>query len=136
MEKLDLHRSTVDLRADIDDARRLKPRSKVPLTPDAKFALEHAISLSSSPYVISWAGKPVRSIKTAFARAAAAARLPHATVHMLRHSAAVHMAEAGVSLDKIAKYLAHSDPRVTHSIYLKYTPGYLADAAAALTRQR
>lgn len=55
------------------------------------------------------------------------AALPH-----LDGYAAVWMAEAGVSMDEIASYLGHSDPRLTYRVYAKFSPAYLAKAASAL----
>ena len=52
--------------------------------------------------------------------------------HMMRHSAAVHMAEAGVPMDEIAQYLGHTNARVTREVYARFSPDYLRNAAAAL----
>ncbi|MGB8089483.1 MAG: tyrosine-type recombinase/integrase, partial [Pseudolabrys sp.] len=49
-----------------------------------------------------------------------------------RHSAAVHMAEAGISMEVIAQYLGHDDINVTRKKYARYSPTYLREAAAAL----
>lgn len=51
---------------------------------------------------------------------------------MLRHSAAVHMAEDGVSMDEIAQYLGHSNVTVTRSTYARFSPDFLRQAASAL----
>jgi integrase len=51
---------------------------------------------------------------------------------MLRHSAAVHMAEEGVPMSEISQYLGHSDTRITEQIYARFSPDYLRRAAAAL----
>lgn len=52
--------------------------------------------------------------------------------HVLRHTAAVYMAEAGISMDEIAQYLGHSDSRITASTYARYSPEHLRKAASAL----
>jgi site-specific recombinase XerD len=52
--------------------------------------------------------------------------------HVLRHSAAVHMAEDDVSMEKIAQFLGHSNVNTTRKIYARFSPSYLKDAAAAL----
>ena len=51
---------------------------------------------------------------------------------MLRHSAAVHMAEEGVPISEISQYLGHSNTQITERIYARYSPEYLRKAAAAL----
>lgn len=54
-------------------------------------------------HVIEWAGEPVASIKTGFAAAVRAAKLTGVSPHVLRHTAAVHMAEAGLSMAEIGQ---------------------------------
>jgi integrase len=64
--------------------------------------------------------------------AARRAGLPHVSPHMLRHSAAVHMAEAGIPMSEIAQMLGHANSRITESTYARYSPTYLRKAASAL----
>lgn len=52
--------------------------------------------------------------------------------HVLRHTAAIHMAKVGISMDEIAQYLGHSDSRITASTYARYSPEDLRKAASAL----
>ncbi|RDV05642.1 hypothetical protein DXH78_01680 [Undibacter mobilis] len=52
--------------------------------------------------------------------------------HIFRHSAAVHMAEAGIAMEVIAQLLGHEDVSVTREIYARFPPTYLREAAAAL----
>ena len=85
-----------------------------------------------SDHVIEWGGKPVVSIKRGFAAAVASAGLEGVTPHVLRHTAAVHMAKAGVSMDEIAQYLGHSDTRITSNTYARCSPEHLQKAATAL----
>jgi integrase len=42
------------------------------------------------------------------------------------------MAEADVSMDKIAQMLGHTSPRLTFKVYARFSPSFMADAAAAL----
>jgi len=51
---------------------------------------------------------------------------------MLRHTAASWMAERGVDMFRISRYLGHSDTKVTERRYAKLHPDFLADAADAL----
>jgi integrase len=94
--------------------------------------LEASYAARTSQYVIEWGGKPLKSIKRGFSAAAKLAGLADVTPHVLRHSAAVAMASAGVPLPEIAKFMGHSTTKVTYSTYLKYTPDYLTKAAKAL----
>ena len=62
---------------------------------------------------------PYPSIQSAFYKARQKAKiLKQASVHNLRHSYAVHLLEAGVSMRYVQQYLGHNDPRTT-MIYLK-----------------
>jgi integrase len=71
-------------------------------------------------------------VKRAFARAATLAGLVDVTPHVLRHSAAVHMVEAGISFPEVAQFLGHTNPAVTFRVYGRYSPTHLRKAAAAL----
>src|SRR3954462_9387540 len=60
------------------------------------------------------------------------AKLKKVSPHMLRHSAAVRMAEDGVPMEEIASYLGHGDVNVTRKVYARFSPDHLRGAAAAL----
>lgn len=109
-----------------------KGRAIVPLTRTLRLRLLEAQAGARSPYVIEWAGERVGSVKKGLATAAKAAGLPHVHPHMLRHSAAVRQAEAGVPMVEIASYLGHSDPAITQRIYARFSPEALSKGAAAL----
>lgn len=99
----------------------------------AKAALLEAQQGALSEFVIEWAGKRVASLKRGIKTAARNAKIDKVvSAHVLRHSAAVHMAEDGVSMDEIAQFCGHSDVSVTRRIYARYSPAYLREAAAAL----
>jgi integrase len=113
--------------------RRTKGRATVPMTDGARAALLEARPAALSEYVIEYAGGPVRSVKRAFAAAARRAELPAGTSpHVLRHSAAVHMAESGVPMPEIAQVLGHSSESVTFRTYARYSPDYLRRAVSVL----
>lgn len=62
---------------------------------------------------------PIASVQLAFKNAIGKSKvIKPASVHNLRHSYAVHLLEAGVSMRYVQEYLGHSDPRST-MIYLK-----------------
>lgn len=112
--------------------RRVKGRATVPMTDSAREVLAAAHRAAISDYVVEYAGQRVLSVKRGFAAAAARAGVPWCTPHVLRHTAAVHMAESGVPIEEIAQYLGHTSPSVTYRVYARYTPGYLRRAASAL----
>jgi len=113
--------------------RRAKGRATVPMTEDTAEILREAKKAALTDYVIEYGGKQVKSVKRAFKAAVQRARLPAGTSpHVLRHSAAVHMAESGVPMSEIAQYLGHSSTSITERVYARFSPDYLKRAAAAL----
>lgn len=112
--------------------RRTKGRATVPMTATAREALLEAKKIATSDYVIEWAGNPVASVKRGFREACATAKLPGVTPHVLRHTAAVWMAEARVPMAEIAQFLGHTDSRLTYRVYARYSPDHLRHAAGAL----
>jgi len=95
-------------------------------------ALQASYEARTSDYVIEWGGKPLKSIKRSFGEAASRARLPDVTPHVLRHSAAVAMVGAGISMEKVSQVLGHSNTRITERVYARFQPDHLKDAAKAL----
>jgi integrase len=112
--------------------KRRKGRATVPMTERARTMLWEAAQARTCAWVIEWGGKPVGRIHKAFTGAAAAAGLPWCTPHVLRHSAAVWMAEAGIPMAEIAQVLGHTDPAITFKVYARYSPAYLKRAVNAL----
>lgn len=129
-DRVDLERGMIQLG---DGTRRIKGRATVPMTEQARAELLKAKKAALTDHVIEWAGKPVVSIKTGFNRAVARAGLGRdVTPHVLRHTAAVWMAEDGHSMNEIAQYLGHSNTTVTEKVYARFSPTYLRKASEAL----
>jgi integrase len=133
---LSLRWSQVDLgagRISLGGTGRQKRRAVVPIHPDLAFALALSKEGAETDHVIEWAGKPVKSIKNAFRRAVKDAGLgKEVTPHVLRHTAASWMAEAGVPMSEIAAVLGHRDSRTTERVYARMSPEYLQKAVRAL----
>jgi integrase len=106
----------------------------VPVNDTLLPVLQGALQGALTPFVVEYAGKPVGSIKKAFATACGQAGLVDVSPHVLRHSAACAMIEAGVTFAEVAQFLGHSSPSVTFNVYARYSPEYLANAAKALER--
>jgi integrase len=128
--RVDFQRRRIVLN-DPDKTVTLKGRATVPMNRMAYAALKEARAGALSPYVIEWAGRRVRSVKKGIAAAARRAGLA-CSPHVLRHTAAVWMAEAGVPMEEISQYCGHRDMNTTRRIYARYSPDYLQQAARAL----
>lgn len=128
-DRVDLDRGYIDLG---EGPSRTKGRALVPINESARRALSEAYSARTTDWVIEYGGEKVGSVKKGFARAAKRAGLAGVTPHVLRHTAAVLMAEAGVPMSEISQYMGHSSTRVTERVYARYSPGYLSRAAKAL----
>lgn len=133
--QVSFHLGVIDFNA-TGRARTRKGRAVVPMTPELRGVLEaaHEARTGDCPYVVNWAGKKVGKIRRAFSEACARAGLEDVTPHTLRHTAATWMAESGVDMRKISRYLGHSRTEVTERVYAKHSPHFLKDAADALAQ--
>ena len=129
-DRVDLDRKFIRLA--LPDAGTRKGRATVPINNAAMAVLQELRKGALTANVIEWRGAPVLSIKTGFYAAAKAADLPGVSPHVLRHTAAVWMAESGVDMEEIAQYLGHEDSRITRRVYARFSPAHLAKAAEAL----
>lgn len=111
---------------------RRKGRATVPMTQQAKVALQAAYEARTCESVIEYGGHAIRSVKKAFEGACVKAGLADVTPHILRHSAAVALAESGVPMVEIATILGHTNPATTFKNYVKYSPSHLKKAMRAL----
>ncbi len=97
-------RGLIDLRNPFETKRR-KGRAVVPMNVTLTDALREARSAAVSPFVVEYGGGRVKSVKRGLKTAASRAGLDPATVspHVLRHTAAVLMAEAGIRMSEIGR---------------------------------
>ena len=133
---LELRWSQVDLdrgRIDLGTGHGRKRRSVVSINDDLRAELVAALEAALTEWVVEFRGKPVKSVRPAFKRAAARAGISWAHPHLLRHSAATWMIEAGVPLPEVARFLGDSEQMIERR-YGKHGPDYLRAAATALER--
>lgn len=126
-DRVDLDRGQINLRVDQDGPR--KGRATVPINAGLRAALQEARRAALSDHVVEWAGGRVASIRKGFQSAVSAAGLTKVSPHVLRHTSAVHMAEAGVPMSEISQYLGHSNTAITERVYARYSPQHLRRAA-------
>jgi integrase len=122
-----------------DDGIARKGRAIVPMHESLRAEMLKHVKARTTNYVIEFGGKPIKSIKRAFNRAKAdmarktgEPEWEKLTPHVLRHTAAVWMAEAGISMEIIAQFLGHTDPRITAQTYARFAPDHLKKAAQTL----
>jgi integrase len=129
-DRVNMEKRTIDLRNPARGETN-KGRAFVPMNDRALEELLRAKEGAVSEYVIEWGGEKVASVKKGVAAASGRAGI-RCTPHMLRHTAAVWMAEGGVPMEEIAAYLGHTDTRITFKVYAKFSPSYLRKAAGSL----
>ena len=107
-----------------------KRRTRVPMNAALRTAMEKAYDGRLTDHVIEWNGQPVSTVKKALQRLSRKTNI-HVSPHVLRHSAAVWMAQEGVDMAKISQYLGHTDLKVTMAYYAHFHPSHMKDAADA-----
>ena len=128
-DRVDFARGMIDLNP-ADRRQTAKRRPPVPIADWVRPVLEEAFAARQSVNVIERGGKPVASIKKAFAAASERSGV-YATPYSLRHSAAVWRAEDGVPMAELAQLLGHEDSITTERHYARFSPTYLRKAANA-----
>lgn len=129
-DRVDLERGQIRLWVDTEGPR--KGRATVPINAGLRAALVAAKEAALSEHVIEWAGGSVGSIQRGFESAVRNSGLKNVSPHVLRHTAAVHMVEAGVPFTEVAQYLGHTNPAMTFKVYGRYSPEHLRAAAEVL----
>lgn len=130
-DRVDFERRMIQLRNPFDKAKR-KGRATVPMNDTLFKALQTSHKVALSPFVIEWGGMPVKSIKRGLKAAGTAIGRPDVSPHMLRHSAAVWLAEDGHSMDEISQFMGHGDSKITARVYARYSPTHLRKLADSL----
>jgi integrase len=131
-QNVDLERRLIDLNPKGQQQVANKGRATVPINDQLFALLVEAKAGAETAYVIEYQGGPIGSIRKGF-EAASERTGVHCTPHMLRHSAAVWMAEARTPMEEIAAYLGHKNTAITVRVYARFHGDYLKRAAKALT---
>lgn len=135
--RVDLERRRINLKpvraaADLEEREAPnKGRAIVPINDRLLPLLVEAKAGALTPFVIEHNGERIASIRKGMEAASARSGV-RCTPHMLRHSAAVWMAEERTPMEEIAAYLGHKNPLITASVYARFHPNYLQRAARAL----
>ncbi len=130
-DRVDLTRRIINL-DDPERDRTRKGRAQVPINDDIYGPLKIARELAATDHVIEYNEQPVLSVKKSIAAAAKRARIKGVGPYVLRHTAGVWMAQAGVPMSEIAQFMGHTSTQVTERVYARYSPDHLRRAAGAL----
>lgn len=105
-----------------------KRRPIVPIPRRLRWFLLRAQARATSPYVLTYAGRPIRHVKQAFKMARRRAELgPEVVPYTLRHTAGTWLAQAGVPLWQVGGWLGHSIQKTTE-LYAHHSPEHMAAA--------
>jgi integrase len=130
-DRVDLKNRVIDLDDGRDRTR--KGRARVPINDTALDHLKVAFKArGKSERVIEIDGRAIASIRNGIRAAAKRAKLRNVSQYVLRHTAGVYMAQAGVPLAEIAEYMGHTSIETTRKHYAKFGPDHLRRAAGAL----
>jgi integrase len=119
--RVDFGRGLIDFNFGGPQTKKRKP--VVPISDALRPVLERAYAERTGPFVLDHSG----SIRKAFERAVAEAKLSGVTRHTLRHTWATHASMNGVPLVDIARVLGNSLAMVT-KVYAHHQPEYLRSA--------
>lgn len=129
-DRVDFPRRRIDFTPP-NHVRTNKRRVIVPISDDLLVALQTGYAARTSAFVIERGGDKVKTVKKAFQAASERSNV-RATPYTLRHTGAVWMAEAGVSMAEIAQFMGHDDDRTTQKYYARFSPDFLQRAANAI----
>jgi integrase len=131
-ERVDLDRRRIDLNPRGAVQVSNKRKAIVPINDQLHAVLVEARAAALTEYVIEYKRGPVAKVQNGFVAASVRSGV-HCTPHMLRHSAAVWLAEDRTPMEEIARYLGHKNTAITSATYARFSPDYLQRAAASLT---
>jgi integrase len=116
-------------------AQTKKRRAIVPISKRLLYLLR-SIRRNGSDlgYVVNRGGQRVKDIKHGFKSAAKRAGLTDVTAHTLRHTCGTWLAQRGVSMWEISRFLGHTSVRTT-DLYAHHSPEFLKEASNALGRK-
>lgn len=133
--QVDLERGIIRFLAPgADQSAKRRPAIRIPEPLRAMLALARQ-DARGLDHVITWRGRPVRSVRTALHRVVERAALGGVTGHVLRHTCATWLAQAGVPLWTIAGYLGHGTAAYTTELYVHHSPDAFDQVCTVLAGQ-
>ena len=115
--------------------RETKKRQPTIPLPDRLLAHMRRWKRNGQRFAVEWNGETVQNIKKAFANVAADAGLGDVTPHVLRHTAATWLMQAGTDMWEAAGYLGMTIEMLSQR-YGHHHPDHLSGAKRAFSRHR
>lgn len=109
-----------------------KRRPPIPL-PQKLLAHMRRWKRSGQRYAVEWNREPVKDVDKAFRNLARSCGLPWVTPHVLRHTAATWLMQAGTPKWVAAGFLGMT-PETLDNVYGHHHPGYMVEAVEAFDR--
>lgn len=129
-DRVDLNGRMIDFRVP-GTTRTRKRRARVRINDTLADAPASPRALSTTEYVIEWAGARIERIKHGFRNSATRAGLKGVTPHVLRHTAVTWMLQSRISPWDVAG-MAGRTVEMVQNVYGHHHPDYMKEAAAAL----
>lgn len=131
-------KAQIDLRVSPDEDEdvkvKRKKRAMVPVSDRIMEILKEARERTAGDHVIEYHGKPLKSVWKGVKSTAERAGLSNdVTPHILRHTAATWMCQAGVDLWQVAGFMGHSSTKQVELTYGHHCPDHMVEAREALT---
>ena len=90
------------------------------------------VEKANTDYLVSWKGKPIKSVKKAFQRIRERTGLgPDLVPYTIRHTMATELRKRGVPAWEVAGFLGHKSEGITER-YAKFSPDYLSQARRSI----
>lgn len=131
-DAIDFDHRIVNFRHQVEvNGKKMRPR--VPVNDTLLEHLNIAKELRRTEHVIEFRGRSgFKRIYKGVTEAARRAGIQGMSPYVLRHTAGVWMAKAGVPMEKIAAFMGHKDIKTTTKHYAHFHPSFMQDAASAL----
>ena len=88
-------------------------RATVTVTKRLRKEIGAAFESNEAEHLVEYAGGPVKDVKKSFARTVKRAGIKDFTIHDLRYTAAIWMADNGTAMEKILTFLGHTQIDIT-----------------------
>ena len=127
-EVLNLRKADLDFERELIFIAKTKTgrTRQLPMLAEVKAVLEKRVDgrAEQEPLFKNQQGRQLKSCTISFAKALERAEIADFHFHDLRHTYATDLISAGVEIFTVAKFLGHTDPKITARVYAHLSPEY------------